>query len=237
MDTNTDANHDQAIATWKKNERGPVRAYKGSRSGGKQNRKGAPLCLCCYPVAVSGQHVPLRYGVTIALCDDHRDPAFVISRGGRDFLAAVASMFTSLGLRSARYGKALLAFVEDVRNMQTPTPRARPGSYAWPHLRTAAEATWAARGTYHDGEKVVLDALRPHIDAVKPPSRHTIRRWWRERRWLTPRPAPAPKTAEAPLVDQRVIHHVERRERHPDLVGKELRGPGTPPDPESGERS
>jgi len=36
-----------------------------------------------------------------------------------------------------------------------PTPRRRPGSYAYPQLREAAEKVWAAGGDYIDGEDVV----------------------------------------------------------------------------------
>ena len=69
----------------------------------------AVRCAACFPRSVAGQMIPLRYGVTIALCEDHRDPAFVHSRGGRDFLAALTTTFESLGLRGARYGKAIQA--------------------------------------------------------------------------------------------------------------------------------
>src|SRR5215813_297533 len=92
-------------AGWDANQRGPVRRYKGHGTGPKK----APRCLACFPRSVAGQMIPLRYGVTIALCEDHRDPAFVRSRGGRDFLAAMTTTFESLGLRGARYGKAIRA--------------------------------------------------------------------------------------------------------------------------------
>src|SRR5262245_9060024 len=115
-------------ATWDASQRGPVRRYKGHGKGPKK----AVRCAACFPRSVAGQMVPLRYGVTIALCEDHRDPAFVRSRGGRDFLAAMTTTFESLGLRGARYGKAIQAFIADVLAMGTPTPRHRPGSYAWP---------------------------------------------------------------------------------------------------------
>ncbi len=232
MTATDDPNQATAVATWASWQRGPVRAYKGSRADGGSSRKGAPKCVCCFPKAVSGQVVPLRFGVTLALCDDHRDPAFIQSRGGRDFLAAVSTVYGSLGLHSRRFSEALRGFVEDVRLMLTPTPRARPGSYAWPHLRTAAEERWAAGGTYHDGEAVVLALHAPFRDAVKPPSRQTVRRWWRQRRWLTPRPAPPPPPVRTPpLKDRRVTTHLNRRERHADLARHERRGPGTPPDP------
>src|SRR6478672_4233961 len=143
-------------ATWDATQRGPVRRSKDDSSGPDD----APRCLACFPHSVAGQMIPLRYGATIALCPDHRDPAFVRSRGGRDFLAALTTTFASLGLHGARYRNALHAFV--------------------------AEVIWAAGGSYHDGAAAVLAHFTEPLPAVRPPSSHTIRRWWRERRWLTP---------------------------------------------------
>ncbi len=245
---------DPNLSRWEATKRGPVVSYKASRlpaertadeEGGrprgntrprrKQLTKAelaAPKCVCCYPHAVAGQPIPLRYGVTITLCVDHRDPGFIISRSGRAFLASVSTTFRSFGLEGKRYARALASFVDDVRSMQQPTPRVRPGSYAWPHLRTAAEAVWAAGDSYHDGEAAVLDLHAPFIDAVKPPSRQTVRRWWRERRWLTPRPGPTPKSPpRTQLNDRRPVTVLDRATRHPDLAGHPLRAPGTPPDP------
>src|SRR5262245_25199999 len=122
---------ERPTAAWDASHRGPVRRYKGHGKGPMK----AVRCAACFPRSVAGQMIPLRYGVTIALCEDHRDPAFVRSRGGRDFLAALTTTFESLGFRGARYGKALRAFVADVLAMATPTPRHRPGSYAWPEQR------------------------------------------------------------------------------------------------------
>ena len=108
---------DGGVAVWDASQRGPVRRYKGHGTGPTK----AVRCAACFPQSVAGQMIPLRYGVTIALCEDHRDPAFVHSRGGRDFLAALTTTFESLGLRGARYGKAIQAFVSDVLAMGTPT--------------------------------------------------------------------------------------------------------------------
>src|SRR6476661_9023507 len=157
-------------ATWDATERGPVRRSRDDSSGPDD----APRCLACFPHSVAGQMIPLRYGVTIALCPDHRDPAFVRSRGGRDFLAALTTTFESLGFRGARYGKALRAFVADVLAMGTPTPRHRPGSYAWPEQRRDAEAVWADGGSYHDGEAVVHAYFAEPVPGMRAPSGHTI---------------------------------------------------------------
>src|SRR3954447_24543274 len=160
------ADADRRTATWDASQRGPVRRYKGHGKGPMK----AVRCVACFPRSVAGQMIPLRYGVTIALCEDHRDPAFVHSRGGRDFLAAMTTTFESLGLRGGRYRKAVQAFVADVLAMGTPTPRHRPGSYAWPEQRQAAEAIWADGGTYHDGEAVVDAYFAQPSPRIPPPS-------------------------------------------------------------------
>ena len=220
----TDTNDANAIAVWAPHERGPVRRYKGRGEGPMK----APRCVACFPRSVAGQMIPFRYGVSVALCDDHRDPAFVHSRGGRDFFSALTTTYESLGLRGKRYSNAIRSFVDDVLAMGQPTPRHRPGSYAWPEQRRSAEAAWSEGGTYHAGEAVVLASFAALPPSVKPPSPHTIRRWWRDRRWLTPRPSP-PARARIELADRRVTVHLARRERHPALAGSRLPRPGAPP--------
>jgi hypothetical protein len=214
---------DGGTATWNAMQRGPVRQYKGGGTGPKK----AVRCAACFPCSVAGQMIPLRYGVTIALCEDHRDPAFVHSRGGRDFLAALTTTFESLGLRGARYGKAIRAFIADVLAMGTPTPRHRPGSYAWPEQRRDAEAVWARGGSYHDGEAAVLAYFERPVAGMRAPSGHTIRRWWRDRRWLTPRPSP-PRREPVRLVDRRRIVRLDRTERHPRLAASGIPRPEPP---------
>ncbi len=219
-----DPNGPIAAAVWSHHERGPVRRYKG----GGQGPMKAARCIACFPHSVAGQVVPLRYGVAIALCEDHRDPAFVHSRGGRDFFSALTTTFESLGLRGSRYSRAIRAFVDDVLAMGQPTPRHRPGSYAWPEQRRAAETAWGEGGTYHEGEAVVLAYFVGTPPSTRAPSPHTIRRWWRDRRWLTPRPSP-PARPRAELVDRRATVHLQRPDRHPDLAGSRLPRPGAPP--------
>jgi hypothetical protein len=218
-------NADRPAATWDASDRGPVRQYKGRGKGPLK----AVRCAACFPRSVAGQMIPLRYGVAIALCEDHRDPAFVRSRGGRDFVAAMTTTFESLGLRGARYGKALREFVADVIAMGTPTPRHRPGSYAWPEQRRDAEAIWAGGGSYHDGEAAVLAYFEKPVPGMRAPSGHTIRRWWRDRRWLTPRPSPPPRRRPAPdLIDRRPVTRLVRSERHPDLAASGIPRPEVP---------
>jgi len=227
MDDRTQADGVDAgrpAAGWDASQRGPVRRYKGHGKGPMK----AVRCAACFPRSVAGQMIPMRYGVTIALCEDHRDPAFVRSRGGRDFLAALTTTFESLGFRGARYGKALRAFVGDVLAMGTPTPRHRPGSYAWPEQRRDAEAVWADGGSYHDGEAVVHAYFAEPVPGMRAPSGHTIRRWWRDRRWLTPRPSPPRRRPAPQLIDRRPITRLDRTERHPDLSASGIPRPESP---------
>ena len=112
--------------------------------------------------------------------------------------------------------------------MGTPTPRHRPGSYAWPEQRRDAEAVWAGGGGYHDGEAAVLAYFTRPVPGMRAPSGHTIRRWWRERRWLTPRPSP-PRRRPAPgLHDRRPITRLDRAQRHPQLAASGISRPGAP---------
>jgi hypothetical protein len=224
IEQDADPNEAAAAAVWAHHERGPVRRYKGRGEGPMK----ASRCIACFPRSVAGQVVPLRYGVEITLCEDHRDPAFVHSRGGRDFFSALTTTFESLGLRGKRYSLAIRAFVDDVLAMGEPTPRHRPGSYAWPDQRRAAEAAWGQGGTYHAGEAVVLAFFVGMPATMRPPSPHTIRRWWRDRRWLTPRPSP-PRRQRVELTDRRITVHLNRDERHPALAGSRLARPGAPP--------
>lgn len=162
--------------------RGPIRVYKNRDAG---SPKKAPRCLCCFPQSRAGQIVPLGYGVEIVLCEDHRDPAFVASYSGRAFYASVLTTWRSMGLTGRRYEQALLRFVTEAGRRGVPAGRPRPGSYTWPHLRRRGEEVWAAGGTYHDGEQAIVDALGSDRPPDWPmPSPHTIRRWWREKRWL-----------------------------------------------------
>jgi hypothetical protein len=203
-------------AEWQHWRRGPAVIYKGRGKGPAKH----PRCIACFPKSVAGQEVPLTRGVSIVLCADHRDPVFLHSRGGRDFLAATGALFRSLGLRGARYQKALLGFLEDVRRTRVPTPRRRPGSYAWPVLRRRAEEVWVQGGGFEDGARVVYTHDEPITTGFELPSLSTVRRWWREKRWFLPRPAavgerPPPTPPRASLDDRAPMLHVRPPYRPP----------------------
>ena len=170
------------IPVWSPGPRGPARIYK-NRS--HQGSKKAPRCVACFPGSRAGQRIPLAYGVTLVLCGQHRDPRFVASRSGRDFLAAVGELYSGLGISARRYGEALRAFVRQCTNPPRPK-RHRPGSYSHAKRRQDAEAIWAAGGTFEAGLAVRWPTRRPPSTAPPHPSNRTVRRWWLHRRWLHP---------------------------------------------------
>ena len=91
-----------------------------------------------YAVPETSQRVPLAHGVSLVLCADHRDPRFIASHSGRDFLAAISALYESLGLTSGRFERALRDFVDRCANLHRHAgTRPRPGSYAWPARRQA----------------------------------------------------------------------------------------------------
>ena len=181
---------DGPVAIWSPGPRGPARIYKNHHHQGANK---AHRCIACFPRSCAGQRVPLPYGVSLVLCKDHRDPRFIASRNGRDFLSAVSELFTALGLTAKRYGAALRRFVKQTAEPDKPR-RARPGSYAWAVRRQDAETVWSRGGSFHQGLAVALaDPPEPRARAGIPTSR-TVRRWWQERRWLVP-----PLAEDAPV--------------------------------------
>jgi hypothetical protein len=177
---------DSGAPWWDDRELGPVVVYKGRSEGSIHG----PRCAACLPRNVAGQAIPLGRGILLGLCTAHQDPAFILSRNGRDFLASIAAAATAYGASSTRFREALSAFIARCRARKTPTRRHQPGSYAWPAQRLAAEIVWAAGGTYHDGEAVVIASLTTTAGIVKAPSRSTVRRWWRDARWHIRAPSP-----------------------------------------------
>jgi hypothetical protein len=183
----TDRDHDLALAeagipVWSPGPRGPARIYKNR---GHQGARKAPKCVACFPGSRAGQRVPLPYGVSLVLCSQHRDPRFVASRSGRDFLAAIGELYSGLGLTARRYGEALRRFVQQCTNPDKPR-RHRPGSYAHAKRRQDAERIWAAGGSSEAGLAVALANPPPDLYGFRLPDPRTVRRWWLERRWLGP---------------------------------------------------
>ena len=176
----------RAAAVWPQHERGPARRYEGHGQCSK-----APRCVACFPRSVAGQMIPFRYGVAVALCDDHRDPAFVHSRGSPHF-SALTTTYESLGLR----GRLALERHPRVRRRRAghgpadtaPTharaPTRGPISAAPPprlHGRTPARTTRARRS--------VLTSFAALPPSVVRRARTPSGAGRGDRRWLTPRPA------------------------------------------------
>ena len=175
---------DGPVAVWSPGPRGPARIYKARDHQGPRK---APKCLACFPRSCAGQRVPLPYGVSLVLCAEHRDPRFIAGRSGRDFLAAIGELFSSLGLTAGRYQRALMAFVTAVSE-PTKAARHRPGSYAWAARRQDAERVWSRGGSFEQGLRAAhADPPEPRARAGIPTSR-TVRRWWHDRRWQPPLP-------------------------------------------------
>jgi hypothetical protein len=170
------------IPVWSPGPRGPARIYKNRPPGA---HKGHLSCLACFPQNRVGQRVPLTLGCSLVLCADHRQPAFIASESGRRFLAAISTLYTSLGLSSRRFHTALMAFVDRCANPHRhAAERTRPGSYAWPRRRQAAETVWSRGGSWEQGRRAAMRA--PPGEPDRRPSERTVRRWWTDRRWLGP---------------------------------------------------
>jgi hypothetical protein len=177
--------NEQAVASWSPGPKGPARIYKNRAKG--QTKKESGSCIACFPRNVAGQQVPLAYGVSLVLCKGHRDPTFIATRSGRDFLSAVSTLFTSLGITARRYSEALRRFIDQVANPQRyPAKRHRPESYAWPERRQDAETVWSRGGSFEQGRRAALADPPDARTRARPPSSRTVRRWWQDRRWLRP---------------------------------------------------
>jgi hypothetical protein len=137
-----------------------------------------PCAICVDRTRGRTEKVVLTYGVHIWLCREHADPAFRTRRGGRDFVNTLQRLWEAHGCLTASRRKALDGYLVAVQ----PRPvRPRPGSYAWPRLREAAERLFAAnQPTAH----VVSRIRATRTAAAEPPSPRTIYRWRHERRWL-----------------------------------------------------
>ena len=139
-----------------------------------------PMCAICGGAGEgSRQEHRLTHGVSVWLCEAHRSDAFQRRRGGRDFVASLGAVWRAAGIGDRRHAAALTAHLRRVRGGD---PRARPGSYAWPHLRREAERRFASG----QGVADVFGALNRHCRSrqIRCPSLRTVRRWFHEGRWL-----------------------------------------------------
>jgi len=155
--------------------------YKGERLGK------TPACAICVGAGRGGRALLyLPCGVRVWLCEAHRSPEFLSRRAGRDLVASLWHVWSSADCLTARRSRAL--DLHRARLTGSLAVRERPGSYSWAALRSEAEVAFAA------GEPParVIDRLRRRAMAsgeARAPSVRTMRRWFREGRWLAGPPA------------------------------------------------
>ncbi len=121
----------------------------------------------------------MTHGVVVVLCDTHRADRYLRRGGGRAFTDRLERIWRAHGMATA----ARLGALRTHRRRCTPPDRSRcPGSYSWPGLRAEAEGRFA-RG---DDPDAVIGELRVRHadDHATAPSVQTMRRWFREARWL-----------------------------------------------------
>ena len=115
----------------------PRSFYKGERLGK------TPACAICMgrgqgPRALL--HLPL--GVSVWLCEGHRDPGWLRGRAGRDLVASLLKVWQAANCLTARRSRCLDLFLEGVQGAHH--ARRLPGSYSWKQLRAEAEGRFAA---------------------------------------------------------------------------------------------
>ncbi len=138
----------------------------------------SPACAICIDrTRGKTERVALGYGVAIWLCRDHASVQFLTKRSGRDFVRTMSGVWEANGCLTASRHKALRAHLAALG----PRNRGRPGSYAWPRLRVAAERMYAAgAGTQSVHEKIG----RAPLGVCEAPSLRTVYRWRAEQRHL-----------------------------------------------------
>jgi len=149
-------------------------------------RKGHYCVICVDRTRGPATLVRLGYGVVVHLCAEHASPAFQTQRLGRDFVLTLQRVWGAGGCLTQRRSRALDAHLAAVAGAGAASRRRRPGSYAWPELRSEAER----RSAHGEPPEVIVADLRtrraPGICVA--PSVRTIRRWISQRRWVFRRP-------------------------------------------------
>jgi hypothetical protein len=148
--------------------------------------------------------VELGRGVSVWLCEEHGSQEFRTRRNGRDFVLTLQRLWSAHGCLTKDRSRALNDHLAAARS-SPPGPRGRPGSYSWPALRQEAEAM------FREGRppNAVISQLRTRhrADYATVPSVRTMRRWYSDRRWMTPgraRPASdATGTTLVPIISSR----------------------------------
>lgn len=142
--------------------------------------KRAVCAICVERTRGRTVEVPFGYGVRVWLCEGHASREFQTRRSGRDLVLTLQRLWQAHGMLTTARSKALSAHLAACR---AKAARPRPGSYAWPDLRAAAERRFASGA----GPRSVLRDLPGWHGEGCPgrlPSGRTIRRWHAQRRWL-----------------------------------------------------
>jgi len=153
--------------------------YKGERLGS------TPACAICVGAGDGTRaelHLPC--GVRVWLCAAHRSVEFQTRRAGRDLVASLMHVWTAAGCLTRRRSRAL--DLHRARLLGREGSRPLPGSYSWPALRARAEAAFAAGE--RPGAVIARILERARCGDGVLPSVRTMRRWFREGRWLDDAP-------------------------------------------------
>jgi hypothetical protein len=149
--------------------------YKARRVPTKQ----AVCAICVERTRGRTRLVELGYGVAVHLCEGHSSHEFQTRRSGRDFVLTLQRLWHAHGCLTVARSNALRRHLAACSSAEA---RPRPGSYAWPELREAAETAFA-HGTPPTVVIAAFRRLHEHGPA-HPPSTRSMRRWHAQRRWL-----------------------------------------------------
>jgi hypothetical protein len=145
--------------------------------------KQAVCAICVDRTRGRTTRVELGYGVHVWLCAPHASLEFQRQRAGRDFVLTLSRLWQAHGCLTGSRQRALDQHLA-ARRPDPSRDRPRPGSYAWPEERRRAERAFAGGAALDTVASALTDPRA--FGRARPPSRATLARWRRERRWLNP---------------------------------------------------
>lgn len=145
---------------------------------------GKVRCALCGSEDGAAEHA-LTHGVRVTLCATHRSNEYLGDDGGHTIAGALENLWAASGCLTVRRRRALAAHPRRMSAAVRPAARKRPGSYAWPHVRRAAEDRFAAG---EPPQRVMTELRAAHQGDAHVPSLRTMRRWFIEARWMHPDP-------------------------------------------------
>ena len=123
----------------------------------------------------------MNYGVTIHLCQVHRNPNHLRRKWGHVFVTQLTRVWQSHGILTLAQQQALISHICRVRRALSANDL--PGSYAWKEQREHAEK----RASAGDGHAAIITDIRDTTRWLgRAPTIRTIQRWLADARWLTP---------------------------------------------------